>query len=590
MKRLIFALISTSFACLPCTRVQGQESTDTTILKNIEVVKEYNPVIKEAGKISTLPELKEVKTEKKESNMSVWTNPYTLQPTTLPTLDFATVEPEKLKAQKPRFARLGAGNYTSFLGELYTPIIKNEKNLLDFHILHNSSFGDVKLTPKMYDQLQEEVESKATTNDTKAKLSYVRAIKTKELSAYVNAGYNLYKYYGLDSVKLGAIDEGENYFSNDSLKQSLFRLGANVRFHSKEISKWMYDVQSTYQLLSSRDDLKEHTIHTQLNGAYRFDNSSLRLDFDMHNIIMSLPSSTEKYDFERGKTLNNYTMIKLTPSYYFSGEVGEINVGVKGVFCIKQGKPGAVTPDVYGKVKLIKNILSVYAGVTGDYIVNNYQKITDVNPYISIDTRIEDTYMPIDAYVGLTLKVAKRVDMDLHAGYKLQERPYFFVNRCDSMGYFTNTFDVVYDDKAGVFNAGLMLSYNWKERLNLRFHGVYNKWALKNLEEAWHQPKWKLDFEGSYLVTDNLRFRLGYQLEAGKKAVLGYQKNAKTYVKFKEIDLPAAHNLYLGADYRLLKWLDLFLNIDNIAAQQYQSWYGYTHQRFSILGGVSVVF
>ena len=589
MKRLIIALASMPYL------VNAQETSttgsDTTILKNIEVVKEYNPVIKEAGKISTLPELKEVKTEKKGSNISVWTNPYTLQPTTPPTLDYATVEATAQKTQKPRYVRVGAGTYTSFLGEIYTPIVKNNNTLLDFYALHNSSFGDVKLTPKMYDQLDKEVETKATDNDTKAKVTYTRSIKNKELSAFVNGGYRLSKYYGLDSTKLQAVDGGENYFSNDTAKQGIFCLGANVRFRSKDyISRWKYDVQANYQLFSCRDDLREHTIHTNLNGAYRFDNSSLHLDFDMHNIIMSLPSDTWQYHFEAGETLNNYTVIKLKPSYYFSGEIGEINVGVKGAFSIHQGKKGAVTPDVYGKVKLIKNVLAVYAGVTGDYIVNNYQNMTEFNPYISIDTRVEDTYMPIDAYVGVTMKIAKRVDMDLHAGYKLIENPYFFVNRCDSTGYFKNTFDVVYDDKAGVFNAGLLLSYNWKERLNIRFNGIFNKWALTDLEEAWHRPKWQLDFEGSYLVTDNLRFRLGYQMQAGAKAILGCQKTEKEYVAFKQVDLPVSHNLYLGADYRLLKWLDLFVNFDNIAAQEYQTWYGYTQHRFNFMGGVSIVF
>ena len=174
MKRLsitlsIIGLTSISFA-QEGTQATGKQ--DTTILKNIEVVKEYNPVIKESGKISTMPELKDIKTEKKNSDISVWTVPYPIKPGETQTLDFASVEPEKPKFAKERYAKLGFGNYTSFYGDFYTPLFKNDKNLLDFSATHNSTFGKVKLTPKLYEELPSELASQATFNDTEGKLSY----------------------------------------------------------------------------------------------------------------------------------------------------------------------------------------------------------------------------------------------------------------------------------------------------------------------------------------------------------------------------------------------------------------------------------
>ena len=582
MRRLFTTLSIITLSVASYAQTAETEKQDTTILKNIEVVKEYNPVIKEVGKISTMPDLKEIKTERKKLDISVWTTPYSIKPSEIPTLDFATAEQDPKKEAKEHYARVGIGNYKSFLGELYTPIYKNNRNFLDFHILHNSTFGDVKLTPKLYPNLPEEVKSQATFNNTRAKINYVRSIKNKELSSFLKVNYDLLKYYGYDSNLQELADNGIRETDNDSLKQNFFRLGANFRFKSKDfISRWKYDFQTNYLLFKNRDDLSEHTIHTLLMGAYRFDNSSLYLNLDMYNIIMGLPESNDRFNFERGETLNNYTLIKLAPNYYFSGEIGEITVGVKGAFSINQGKRGAVTPDVYGKVRLIKNLLYVYAGVTGDYTVNNYQEITKENPYISSDTRIEDTYTPIDAYLGVTLKIAQRVNMDLHAGYKLIENPYFFINRYDTLtGKVLNTFDVIYDKKAGLLNAGLSLNYNWKERLDLHFEGIYNKWALNELEEAWHKPMWNLNFQSSYIATDFLRFRLGYQLEAKRYATVNTEK----------IALPNTHDLCFGVDYKLFNWLNFFVNFDNIIGQEYVSWYGYTQHRFNVMGGASVVF
>ena len=152
---------------------------DTTIRKNIEVVKEYNPVIKEAGKISTMPEMKDIKTEKKQMDISVWTTPYSIKPSTLPTLDFATVAKEPVQEYKERFARIGGGNYGSVLGELYTPFIKTKRDALDLYVKHSSSFGKVKMTNKLYESLPSEIKSRATDTDTKAKLSYKHSFKNK---------------------------------------------------------------------------------------------------------------------------------------------------------------------------------------------------------------------------------------------------------------------------------------------------------------------------------------------------------------------------------------------------------------------------
>ncbi|MBO7635289.1 MAG: hypothetical protein J6S89_01790 [Paludibacteraceae bacterium] len=585
MKRLsitlsIIGLTSISFA-QEGTQATGKQ--DTTILKNIEVVKEYNPVIKESGKISTMPELKDIKTEKKNSDISVWTVPYPIKPGETQTLDFASVEPEKRKFAKERHAKLGFGNYASFYGDFYTPLFKNDKNLLDFSATHNSTFGKVKLTPKLYEELPSELASQATFNDTEGKLSYTHKFKRMKLSTFVWGNYTLLKRYGYDDEKLDLANSGVKETDNDSLKQSYFRLCSNIRFSNYKYSssKWDYDCEANYRLLKTRDELSEHTIHTILRGSYHFDKSSFNLTYDMHNIIMNLPENNEIFTFENRETLNNYTMIKLIPSYRFKVDLGEINVGVKGTFCINQGKKGAVTPDVYGKVRLINNILYVYAGVTGDYTMNNYQRITKENPYISTDTRVEDTYMPIDAYVGLSAKIAKRVNMDIHAGYKLIENPYFFVNRYDTLtDRIRNTFDVVYDEKAGMFNAGIRLDYQFESRFNATFIGEFNKWALSNIEEAWHKPKWKMNVQTSYMATEFLKLRLGYLLETGKRAL----------VKTSNVALPNSHDLFVGAEFSLFDWLSFYVNFDNVISQEYESWYGYTCHRFNVMGGASIIF
>ena len=73
--------------------IQAQENaesnTDTTVSRQIEIVKEYNPTIKEASKISTTPELKDNGTKKLNVNYSVWATPITPGNDSIPALDYA---------------------------------------------------------------------------------------------------------------------------------------------------------------------------------------------------------------------------------------------------------------------------------------------------------------------------------------------------------------------------------------------------------------------------------------------------------------------------------------------------------------------
>ena len=164
---------------------------------------------------------------------------------------------------------------------------------------------------------------------------------------------------------------------------------------------------------------------------------------------------------------------------------------------------------------------------------------------------------------------------------KKDNNAHFFVNR-KIKGDFINTFDVVYDEKkdVGLFNAGLTLSYDWKEKWNIIFKSQYNNWALNDNEKPWQLPAWKIDFQTNYNATDYLRLSLMYHFEGGRYAS----------VNGKAESMKNINDLSFGVNYKLLSFLNLFLNLNNIFNQEYATWYGYTAHRFNLMGGVSVLF
>lgn len=582
MKHIFLKEVAVLFTVLTgnCLAVLAQQAdTDTTITRNIEIVKEYNPVIQEAGKINIMPELKDIEAKKIQTNFAVRTNPFSPKNDAIPSLDFATVAPQPAPNYKNGFVKFGGGNYTSFLGELYTPLYKTQKNLLDFYFTHNSSSGDVKLTPEMYPSLTETVSSQALTNDNKARLSFSRNTRNKEFSTFIGGGYNRFDYYGYNhQLAINSIqDENE-----ELTKQAFTNFDVNLRYRSKEyISKWKYDLQTNYRLFQNRNKLSEHTIYTDLSGDYRMEGSSLGAKLEMYNMFLNKPENSI-YNFEYAKNMKDYTVLKLNPYYTFEGNAGKVVIGIKGAFCIGQGRPGSVFPDIYGNVKVIDQKLYIYAGLTGDLQVNNYRYITQQNKYISPNVRVTDTYIPFDVYGGTKIKFFNKVNADFFIGYKIIDNPYFFVNK-------GNTFDAVYDKDAGLFNAGLILLYNWQEKLSFTFKSKYNAWSLEKNEEPWQMPTWELDFQTSYAATDYLRFHLAYRFEAGRYARISEFRESEGRLD-KSVSMKNVNDLSIGATYQPISFVNIFLNLNNLLNQEYAEWYGYTKHRFNVMGGVSVLF
>lgn len=590
MKRAVLYILS--FVCASSSLAQTDSTAtknDTIIRRDIEVTKEYTPVIKEAGKINSMPEIKDIKTKKIEVNYRQGTSSFKPKADIIPTLDYATSNQEKNDYNKKGYVKVGGGNKASFLGELYTPIYSSDVTLLDFNLKHNSSFGKVDFFKESYPQLTTDLKTKGIINDNDMRLSYLRSIKKKEIGGYGEFGFNKFNYYGLNENLINFSELNANrkepVYENDSTKAHHITAGFNFRYKSKDfINKWKYDFQTNYKLLKTNLDYAENTIYTDLNGACKINDSHINLRFEMYNVFNKLPKDSTELGFEKNNNFANYTVLKFNPYYTFTSEVGNFNLGLKTAFGINQGRKFSITPDIFGNVNLIDEIWYLYAGVTGDYKVNNLRNVVEENLYIDPTVRPEDTYTPIDVYVGTKINIFRMVSTDFHVGYKVIKNPYFFVNRSikidENNSMNTNTFNVVYDDNAGNFNFGTAVNYNWKNTLDVSFKFDYNKWILEKQEEAWQTPATMIETSIGYIATDYLRFNMFYNFTGGRKALLNGES-----VKMKNIN-----NLGLGATYKVMSFLDAFVKFDNILCQKYENWYGYPTHRFNFMAGLTLLF
>lgn len=581
-QKLTFGLLLAAALPAMAEKNANESKTDTTVSRQIEIVRNYNPTIKEATKITTQPVIKDDGTKKMTVNYSVWALPYMPTNDSAPALDYALASQTNKEYKRTGYLKLGAGNYTSFLGEAYLPLYQTKKDLVELYGSHSSSFGKVRMTNKMYCDLDSgDFRTKAKINDNFWKGSYTHNIKGgKELSAYADFGYNGFNYYGYDGR-----ERAERDSTPYNRKQAFTNFDAGVRFRSKKfIDKWRYDAQTNYQLFHTKSSLNEHNIYTNANGSMRVDNGYLDLDFTMYNIFTSLPSDSTPFRFKDAENTDNETVFLLRPAYVIKGKRSKINIGVKGAFTIGGARPASIMPDLLGDIAIVPDYWFLYGGITGDYTVNNYRNMAKVNRYIALDNRAEDTYAPIDVYLGSKINLFKYALLDVNVGYKVISNPYYFVSDINDTTTVMNAngsfYNLVYGEDEGLFTLGAGLTTNWREKVMLSVKAKYNKWAMSKDEVAWMMPKTELDANLSVVPIEDLRIWVNYSFAGGRKALF---KNETR--KMQDIN-----DLSLGATYKLMSWLNIFFNVNNILSNDYDQWYGYALQRLNVMGGVVINF
>ena len=552
---------------------------DSTMNQNIEIVKEYNPTIKEAGKINSMPELKDVDTKKLSVDYSVWASPVNPSNDSVPALDYAMPKATSKPEAKEGFIKLGGGNHISFLGEAYLPLYRDKKNLFDLSANHNSTFGKVRFTKSQYKNLQSDFRTKAKMNDNDVRLGYIRSTQSqKELSVYAQFGYRGFNYYGYDE------SQSKEEYGKFKAGQSFTNFDAGIRFRTMSLinNKFSYDVQTNYQLFHTKTDLSEHNIVTKLLGTCKTSGGDVNVLVGMDNNFLSLPADDEErgWIYSQADNMKNNTVISIIPSYVITGEKARLNIGAKGFFSINQGQLASVTPDIYGSVTISSKYWFLYGGVSGDYKINNYHNMSLENKFVSGDFRAENTYIPIDVYLGNKINIANYAMLDINASYKVLTNPYFFINDIAPNGSVMPTDSLYYGEDEGLFNIGATITSNIKNKVDLSLSGKINKWAMSKGEKPWMLPTTEANFTASYLATNYLRFKLSYDFSGGRKALVNNE----------EVKMNNVNDLSLGVTYKVMSFVNVFLDLNNVLNQRYESWYGYVNQGFNFIVGAVATF
>ncbi|NJO01849.1 MAG: TonB-dependent receptor [Bacteroidia bacterium] len=118
--------------------------------------------------------------------------------------------------------------------------------------------------------------------------------------------------------------------------------------------------------------------------------------------------------------------------------------------------------------------------------------------------------------------------------------------------------------------------------ISLRFASTLYRYDLENLEEPWHQPRFRSEFMSVISPLDNLLLSLNLWLLSGL--------DARNFITGETVALDAITDLNIKADYTFYNNLSAFIAVNNILNKDYQRYLYYPRQGINFLIGLTYAF
>ncbi len=479
------------------------------------------------------------------------------------------------------YVKAGISSPLMPLAELYYNNTRSRKYVYGLNIKHLSSFGEIKkYAPAHFD-----------------KTSYNAFGGIKELT-YSIMGDVHFDNYGVN--RYGVLNPNA---SKDSTAQRFKELGGSVTFMSNRMDslRLNYSMQvKGYQLSDAKPTDEnfntfyghESNFASINNFWYRKNNNLFAADIHLITNHFTYGSKDKVMNvLDSAKDVSN-TLFSIKPSIttYAKANRLKVQVGMDVSASLSSSKKVYIFPNVDVKYSMFENVLIPYIGIKGGLKQNNFKALTAQNPFMQSNPTLnnESNYT---AFLGIKGILTKRMEFNVSASFAQVANKALFVSDSAALHRHRNQFNVIYDT-INIFTAEASVSYQQNEKLKVDVIGRFFNYQANNNPYAWNLPMYQFVVRGNYVLNNQFSFHLDLHGEGGRKAQVYDSTLAKVTIEDKKYikDLGLIIDGNIGAEYRYTERISAFLQINNLAAQNYFRWYNYPVQALQIMGGVTVRF
>ncbi|GAB3545853.1 TonB-dependent receptor [Spirosoma fluminis] len=466
----------------------------------------------------------------------------------------ATTEPNQTSAYN-NYVKVGAGNYSSFLGEGFVGL-NNLSNLsLEASARHLSSA----LGP---------VDGKnSAQSDTRVRVTGKYLTDAFKVQADLGFDRNAYHFYGYS--REFAQQEG---FNRESIRQRLntvnFRVGIENANSENAID---------YSLRSGITSLRDLYNASETDWATNF-TGSLGITDNVFALVAADAYVTQRSD---GSIVDNRNLFRVKPTFKYSSSLFTITAGINAVNQTDQRQSINDTrafPVVDIDVVPVGNI-HFFAGVDGDINRNTLRSLLTENKWLAPQVLLVNTVKSLDIYGGSKGNLGGGFSYEAKVSYASYRNFSTFNNTIPD----TTKFFVLYDGGVSrVLTISGQLGYAQKDKFRSTLKGEFFRYGLDRLEEAWGRPRLAGTWTNSYILNKKLFVTADLYFYEGIKN--------KNFVSNRTYTLKPIYDANVKIDYFLGKQLSAFVSLNNIFSQNYQRYLYYQVQGLNFLGGISYSF
>ncbi len=457
-------------------------------------------------------------------------------------------QPEALN----NYIKLGAGNYGRFLGEAFVSGRQNDDMVYTGEIKHLSANTGP-------------VDGKNSANsNTLIRLGakyLTSAYKVDGSLEYNRRGYYFYGY---------GPQPADVEIDRDSIRQRTnlfgFRLGLSNTDPSTTID---------YSLVTSLKSIRDRYSASELDWGTNL-STSLPITEDFFALFEADAYVSQLVDAET----SNRNLFRVKPAFKYVARSFFVTVGVNAVnetdrrLDVNRTKAFPVLNVDFSPMSGVH----FFAGWNGDVVRNTLRSLLSENQWIGPNVLIANTIKDSDLNAGVKGEM-DALNFEAKVSYAKYRNFYFFNNSLADL----SKFSILYEgQKANVLTISGDFGYNVNDLFKTNLKAGFYNYALENLEEPWHRPKFTLNWFNAVTISRKLFFTTEFYVYSGIKA-----KNFQTGEVKK---LPSIADLNLKIDYLLTKNFSAFVNLNNILGRQYERYQYYPAQGLNFIGGLSFSF
>ncbi len=517
---------------------------DTSAPKIVTITSSFKPFLKDAAKVNFIAATPLIDSSKIPVTYSIPAQNlfFSYQPAAIKPL--AMLIDSGVVWENNQYVKLGAGNFSSFLGEGSFSFGDGKKSITNISGYFLTSTG----------QLPAQQASKW-------------GIDVLTILNYRNQHeWTVHPFYNSRTQYLYGYEPASLTYAKDQLLQRFNTVGIETGLEKKVANAFgiTYHPQLSFIHFSNNQGAIENNLVLKAPIRKAF-SKLISLD-----IGMTADISTANFPLVPNslKLVNN--LYSINPAILFITPNMRINAGLLPTW---NNNDFNLLPDLSAEMKLAETNFLLEAGWKGYFQKNTYKSLTNFNPWIGPLNALQNTKIN-EYYAGLKGTSGNHFSFQGRLSYIQFNNHALFINGSGD----GKSFNVLFEPEMQALRIKGEVGYNVQERLSFLASATYSNYSALTVNQ---EPWGLLPLE----ITGTVKWKLLKDLQV-KSDIFFWDGNQYADKLSQSRKADPAIDVNVGLEFGVMKRLNVWLQMNNLVNNTYQRWNQYTVLGFNILGGV----